>query len=129
MAQIGKDRPELIDKMIAPIERDLGAILSNQNASWFKEASLFLELLGEAAPSRLQGILQAIDPSKAEAGWVSSLAAGGEPRRTVAFLIESALSRTDPVGDLARRLRKNFRKASVPAPAKERPRARRRKGK
>ncbi|MBR0828527.1 hypothetical protein JQ596_23605 [Bradyrhizobium manausense] len=126
MAQIGKDRPDLIEKMVAPIENDLGAILSNQNASWFKEASLFLEVLGEAWPEGLQGILSAIDANKAEAGWVSSLEAGGDPRRTAAFLVESAFSRTDTVGDLARRMRKRFPKASVPVPTKDKRSARRR---
>ncbi|MCC8943530.1 hypothetical protein H8A97_00035 [Bradyrhizobium sp. Arg62] len=102
-----------MDKLLAPWERDLGAGLSGQNSSWFTEVALFIEVLMEAAPESLQRILAMVDVAKAEQGWTDSLEKAGDARHGVARLVEAAISRTDAVGDMARRLRKRFPKASV----------------
>lgn len=122
IAQFARDRPDLLSALIGPSESSIAAGFSGQNASWFKEKEQFVGLLIEKAPEHLQRILAAVDVEKAEEGWANSLETGSEPRRAVALLIEAAISRTDAVGEMARRLRKRFKKASVPAPPK-RPRA------
>jgi hypothetical protein len=118
IAELSKERPDLIDTMIAPLQGEIGTTLSGQNSSWFKEAALFIELLIEKSPENLQGILGTIDTTKAEAGWADCLEHGGEPRRTAAFLVEAAISRADGVGEMARRVRKRFPKVSIPVPSK-----------
>jgi hypothetical protein len=115
VSQFAQERPHLVNDLLAPWERDLGAGLSGQNSSWFREVALFIKVLREKAPENLQRILAAVDVTKAEEGWANSLETGGEPRRAVALLVEAAISRTDAVGEIARRLRKRFPKVSVPA--------------
>jgi hypothetical protein len=117
IAELSKERPDLIDTMIAPLQGDIGTTLSGQNSSWFKEGALFIELLIKTAPENLQGILSTVDTTKAEAGWTDSLEHGRQPRRTVALLVEAAISRSDDVGEMARRLRRRFPRVSVPIPS------------
>jgi hypothetical protein len=107
IAQVAKLRPDLIETMLSPFERFAATALSRQNASWFRRAPLFVEVLRETAPASLQRILSAVDTAKAEAGWADSLEKPGEAQAAVSLLIESALPRDDAVGDMARRLRKN----------------------
>jgi hypothetical protein len=118
VSQFAQDRPELVSELLAPWEHDLGAGLSGQNSSWFRDVALFINVLNEAGPEHLQRILAAVDVAKAEEGWADSLEKRGDPRRAVALLIEAAISRTDAVGDMARRLRKRFPKVSVLARSK-----------
>jgi hypothetical protein len=120
IAKVAKLRPDLIETMLSPFERFAAAALSEQNASWFRRAPLFVEVLREAAPASLQRILSAVDAARAEAGWADSLEKSGEARAAVSLLIESALSRADAVGDMARRLRKKYRNRSVPRKPKRR---------
>ena len=114
IAQLAQLRPDLIERVLGPFETLAGEAWSGQNASWFQRASMFVEVVREAAPASLQRILSAVDVTKAEAGWIDSLQKPGPPRDAVALLIESALSRQDAVGDMARRLRKKFRSRSAP---------------
>jgi hypothetical protein len=81
---------------------------------------MFIEVIREAAPACLRRMLSAVDVQKAEAGWKDSLEKSGTARDAVALLIESALSREDTVGDMARKLRKNFPKRSQPKARKHR---------
>jgi hypothetical protein len=120
VGQFGQLRPDLIEKLLAPFERAAGAVLSNENASWFVRATMFVKVLCEAAPTSLQRLLSAVNVKKAEAGWTDSLEKGGDAQDTVALLIESALSRDDALGDMARKLRKNFPKRSLPRDRKGR---------
>lgn len=114
IAQLVHIRPDLIDKLLEPFETFAAMALSRQDASWFREAAIFVGVLRDAAPGNLQKILSSIDATKAEAGWTDSLQKGGGARQAVALLIEAALSHDSPVGELARRLRKKYRRRSVP---------------
>lgn len=120
IAQLAQLRPDLIETMLSPFEPFAAKALSRQNASWFNCALGFVEALRKAAPASLQRILSAVDAEKAEAGWADSLHKAGAARDAVALLIESALSRDDAVGDMARRLRKKYRNRSVPKKRKRR---------
>jgi hypothetical protein len=123
VSQFAQERPYLVNALLAPWESDLGAGLSQQNSSWFTETALFIEVLIEKTPENLERILAAVDAAKAEEGWADSLERGDEPRRAAALLVEVAISRTDHVGEMARRLRKRFRRSSVPTPRKSSKRA------
>jgi hypothetical protein len=114
IVQLSNLRPDLIEPMLSPFEPLAAAALSQQNASWFEDAPLFVEVLRELAPVSLQRILSAIDVETAEAGWADSLKKAGAAQDAAAFLIDSAISREDAVGDMARRLRKKYRNRSVP---------------
>jgi hypothetical protein len=114
IAQMAQLRPELVEAMLSPFEIMAGAALSKPNASWFRRAALFVEVLKEAAPATLDRILSTVDVTKAEPGWADCLATGRDAQITVSLLVESALSRDDAVGHLARRLRKQYPSRSVP---------------
>jgi hypothetical protein len=115
VSQFARERPDLLEDLLSPWERAFAAGLSWQNSSWFREVALFVEVLSETAPETLQRILASIDVAKGEEGWSDSLEKGGEPRRAIALLVQAAISRTDAVGDMARRLRKRFPKVSMAA--------------
>jgi hypothetical protein len=114
VVQLQQLRPNLIETMLAPFELVASDALSRQNSSWFRHAPMFVEALRDVAPASLQRILTAVDTNKAEEGWADSLLKKGPAQDAVALLIESALSREDAVGDMARRLRKKFRNKSAP---------------
>jgi hypothetical protein len=120
VAQFAELRPDLVETLLAPFEQAGGTALSHENSSWFTDAAMFIEVIREAAPACLRRMLSAVDVQKAEAGWKDSLEKSGTARDAVALLIESALSREDTVGDMARKLRKNFPKRSQPKARKHR---------
>jgi hypothetical protein len=120
ITQLAQLRPDLVGPVLAPFEACAGNALSRENASWFQRADLFVEVLREAAPASLQRILSAIDLTKAEAGWIDTLQKPSPAQDAVASLIESALSRQDAIGDMARRLRKKCRNRSIPKKRKRR---------
>jgi hypothetical protein len=107
-------RPDLVDAMLAPAEATAGRVLSQRDKSWYREATLFLRVMRQVAPQSLQRILEHVDVESAEIGWITSISSGGEPRRTVSLLVESALQRADRVGQMAQRIRNRFPKQSHP---------------
>jgi hypothetical protein len=121
IAQLAQLRPDLVEPVLAPFEPLAGKVLSGENASWFQRAAFFVDVLREAAPVSLDRILSSIDVAKAESGWIDALQKPSAAQDTVALLVESALSRQDAVGDMARRLRKKYRSQSVPKKRKRRP--------
>jgi hypothetical protein len=84
---------------------------------------MFVEVVNEAASASLQRMLSAVEVQKAETGWIDSLEKGGKPQEAVALLIEAAISRTDALGEMARKLRAKFTKRSRPKARRERPEA------
>ena len=123
VAQFAQVRPDLVETLLRPFEQAGGVALSGQNSSWFTSAAMFVEVVNEAAPASLQRMLSAVDVQKAEAGWIDSLEKGGKPQDAVALLIEAAISRTDALGEMARKLRAKFTKRSRPKARRERPEA------
>jgi hypothetical protein len=47
VSQFAQERPNLVNDLLAPWERDLGAGLSGQNSSWFKDVALFTQVVSE----------------------------------------------------------------------------------
>jgi hypothetical protein len=109
-------RPDLVDALLAPAEGAVARSLSQKHESWYREATIFIRIVRQVAPQSLQRILAQVDVTDAEIGWAAAISATAATRRTAALLIESALERTDQVGDMARRLRRRFPKQSAPRP-------------
>ena len=116
LVKFADQRPDLVEKLLMPSERDAGAVLSNKHPSWYQKATLFIRLLRQLAPASLDRTLASVDVSSAESGWAECLIAKGNARRTVALLVETAMARSDDVGEMARRLRARFPRASRPTP-------------
>lgn len=119
IAMIAPEHPMVVEKLLAPSEKGAAATFSQPHPSWYRDADMFIEVVKEAAPASLQRILDSIELAGAEAGWIASIKAGGQTRRTVSFLIEAALPREDAVGEMARRVRARFPKTSIPIPREE----------
>ena len=105
-------RPDLLDGLLAPLEAAAATTFSRPHPSWYRDAGPTLVSLRRRAPQSLARILARIDPVQAEVGWTASLNAGGGARRAVAHLVTAAVKLTQPVGDLARRLRTRFPEAT-----------------
>ena len=104
----------IVANVLAPWEGITGRVFSREHTSWYREAFEYVSLLREIAPTNLQRILDAVDVAGAQKGWTMGLRGTGGSQKTVALLVESSLERSDDLGVLARRLRTQFPKASVP---------------
>ncbi len=114
LGRFGQERPDLIDRLLTPFEAQAGKVLSQKDRSWYREAALCIRALRDIAPASLHRVLSAVDCAPAETGWAASLSAKGGARHTAALLVEAALPREDAIGDVARRLRARFPRASKP---------------
>lgn len=109
-----QDRPDLLDALLRPTEAATAKTLSAEHPSWFRDGTLYFRMLRQVAPECLDRILSHVDVSAAEKGWTTALTGKGTSRRTIAFLIEVGLTRSDTLGDLCRRLRERYPKRSKP---------------
>jgi len=103
-----KERPDLVDALLAPAEDAAVETFSQPNESWYKEAAPGLIALREHAPQTLQRTLDRVDPVRAKVGWTAAVRSGRGPSRTITQLITAAIDRPDPIGDVARSLRLRF---------------------
>ena len=108
LAHFADKRPDLVERLLAPHEEAAGAVLSQKHPSWYKEAALFIRLMRHVAPDSLERMFSAVNVKAAEEGWTMALKGKEDGRRAVAMLIESAIGRTDELGEMARRMRKRF---------------------
>jgi hypothetical protein len=101
----------------------LAAALPHDSPTSYNEGLLFLRLLAQVGPGGLTRVLDEIDTEKAERGWRNALRGEGnnsvpgakaQARQVASLLIHHAFDRNDAVGDLARRLRRNFPRQSSP---------------
>ena len=119
---INKKR-RLIPALIEPHVEGIASALSQPSPSWYNEALLFLQLAIAVAPDFIQNVLDRIEVDKAAHGWRNALAmrknnhaqgANVQARQVAALLVQHSIDREDAVGDLARQLRREFPKASLP---------------
>jgi hypothetical protein len=124
LARIACTRPSLLAALLEPHYAPIAAILSQQSPSFWDEAALFIRVLAEVDEAGLTRILDQIDPTKATEGWRKALLGGeahrkydkdANPREAAALLIHYAIDRTDALGDVARRLRREHPKRSTPS--------------
>jgi hypothetical protein len=109
---IHAERPDLVDVLLRPGEAEWAEQFSHKDPSFYAEGGALLAARAELSPASLQRLLDQVDVATATVGWRASLAKGGRPAKTVAYLIDGAIARGDAVGDLARDLRRRHPKAS-----------------
>lgn len=110
------DRPDLVDRLMQPHETAASEVLSQQNSSWFKEATLCLRIFRDIYPAGFERILDGVDPLRAVNGWRDCLKKDGKAARAVAILVEATLGRADDLGKMSRGLRAEFPQRSIPKP-------------
>jgi hypothetical protein len=111
-------RPDLVHVLVTPYEAEAATSLQSKQTKVFHDADVFLRVMDEAAPDALARILARVEPVAAEAAWGTCLAKGGKAGRSAAILIELCRTMPGELGEVARRLRQRFPKASLPRPDK-----------
>lgn len=126
LAIIAEERPELVERAVSPFVDAIVRGVTNYNRNFTGPAEGFVRVVIEHAPAAWHQVLAKLDPAMAEKNLTECLRGDAEHRRTAATVIESAVNLDGSVGDMARRLRARFQKASS-APT-DTPRFSRRRG-
>lgn len=111
---VAKSRSELVENAIAPFVDNIARGLASYSRNFTGPAEGFVRVAVEHAPIAWRGVLAKLDPA-AEYDLGKCLAGDEDHRRTAAAVVESAMQLDSPIGDMARRLRSRFPKASVAA--------------
>lgn len=114
IAHYAESKPGQVERLLEPSVDSIAKALSRAHPSFFDEASLFLNALQAHAPATLQRVLDRVCVETAASGWLTALKGKASERQTGALLVQAALARHDAVGELARRLRRQFPSASRP---------------
>jgi len=123
LAKMFQSEPTAVSAFLEPHYCGLAEALSQQSPTFYNDGLLFLRLLAQIEPDGLNRVLGQIDVEKAEIGWRNALRglqnnrdldSKAQARQIVSMLIQHALNRDDDVGRLARQLRSDFRRKSVP---------------
>ena len=112
LAIIAETRPELVEQAVAPFVDAIARGVTNYNHDFTGPAEGLIRVLIEYAPVAWQEVLNKLDPAAAEKSFSKCLVGDADHRRTIGAVIESAISLSTPVGDMARRLRARFPTAS-----------------
>ncbi|MFJ2684601.1 hypothetical protein ACIOYV_12775 [Pseudomonas sp. NPDC087342] len=124
IAQLIQTEPTLVGALLEPNYDGLATALSQPSPTFYNDGLLLLCLIAQVGPAGLTPVLDRIDIDKAERGWQNALrgvennrerGAKAEARQVASLLIHHALNRNDAVGALARRLRQDFPRQSIPA--------------
>ena len=113
LAIITEAHPELVEQAVAPF---IGAIVrgvTNYNRNFTGPAEGFLRIVIEYAPVAWREALAKLDPAVVGKNLAECLRGDEDHRRAAAAVIESAITLDGPVGDMSRRLRVKFPKAST----------------
>lgn len=123
LARMVQSEPALVLALLEPHYRGLAEALSQPSPTFYNDGLLFLRLLAQVAPSGLTRVLDQVDVEKAALGWRNALRRRenncepgdkAQTRQVVSLLIHCAFDRNDAVGELARQLRRDFPRQSVP---------------
>ena len=124
LARMAQPEPTLVPVLLDPHYRGLAEALSQSSPTFYDEGLLFLRLLAQVEPSGLVRVLDQIDIKRAELGWSNALrgrensrepGAKAQARQVASLIVHHAIGRDDAVGELARRLRRDFPRQSIPA--------------
>jgi len=113
LAMIAETRLELVEQAVAPFVDAIAHAVINYNRSCIGPAEGFVRVMIEHSPLTWRKVLAKFDPTVAERNLAECLARDDDHRRTAAAVIESAIALDDPIGEMARRLRARFPKASI----------------
>jgi hypothetical protein len=129
LADFATDSPQLLPALLIPHEKAIAAKLSQVSPTFYDKALPFLRIYRQLAPESFSNMLANVDCSKAEAGWASALAGGGQTpknrrsaaRKVIAWLIYHSKERSDALGNLSRDLAARFANSSIPDPRSLKP--------
>ena len=110
---IAEARSELVEQAVTPVVDAIARGVTNYNLDSTGPAEGFVRVVIEHAPVAWREVLAKLDPIMAEMNLAECLTRDKDHRRTAAAVIESAITLDGPVGDMARRLRARFPKAST----------------
>jgi hypothetical protein len=113
LAIIAEARPELVGQAVTPFVNDLARGVTNYCRDFTGPAEGLVRVVIEHANATWHEALAKLDPAVAEKNLAECLTGDEDHRRTAAVVIESAVALDGPVGDMARRLRARFPKAST----------------
>lgn len=113
LAIIAEERPELVEQTVTPFVDTIAHGLTNYNRDFTGPAEGLVRVVIEHAPDAWSEVLAKLDPAVAENNLAECVTSDEDHRRTAAAVIESALTLDSPIGDIARRLRARFPKAST----------------
>ena len=126
IAVIAEARPELVEQAVLPFLDSIASGVTKYYRDHTGPAEGFVSIIIEYAPDAWREVLAKLDPAVAEENLAECLRGDADHRRTAAAVIESAIALDGPAGDMSRRLRARFPKAST-APIGT-PRFRKRRG-
>lgn len=110
---LAEARPELVEQAITPFVDAIAQRVTNYNRDFTGPAEGLVRVVIEYAPAAWREVLAKLDPAVAEKNLAECLTKDEDHRRTAAAVIGSAMNLDSPVGDMARRLRVRFPKAST----------------
>jgi len=113
LAIIAEARSELVEQAVTPFVDAIVRGVTNYNRDSTGPAEGLVRVVIEHAPVAWREVLAKLDPTMAEMNLAECLTRDEDHRRTAAAVIESAITLDGPVGDIARRLRARFPKAST----------------
>ena len=115
LSLVGADQPELVAPAVRPFVNDIAKDIVCYHRNEADEAEFLIRVLVEMAPNVWEDILLALDVAVAEESLTNCLAKGRGHRRAAALVVDTAQRIRGDIGEMARRLRKRFPKASVPS--------------
>jgi hypothetical protein len=113
LAVIADARPELVERAVTPFVDRIAGGVTKYNRDSTGPAEGFIRVVIEYAPVVWREVLAKIEPAVAENNLSECLTRDEDHRRMAAVVIQSAIDLVSPVGDMARRLRARFPKASI----------------
>ena len=105
-------RPDLVERLLGPHVEAAATALTRDQSNTYEGVDDFLRVLQQRAPSILALILDRLDHAAAGKAWASCLKGGPAARRAAAALVASAISHGGSLGEVGRRLRARYPKAS-----------------
>ncbi len=113
LALFAEENPELVEQAVAPFVDEIIRGVTRYNRNFTGPAEGFIYVVINYAPVVWHSVLTKLDPAVAEENFAECLRGDKDHRRATAMVIESATTLDGPVGDMARRLRARFPKAST----------------
>lgn len=113
LAIIAEARSELVEEAVTPFVNEIARGVTNYNNDFTGPAEGFIRIVVEHAPSSWAAVLARLDTAVAENNLSECLTKDEDHRRTAAVVVGSAIGLDGPVGDMARRLRTRYPKAST----------------
>ena len=113
LAIIAEARPKLVEQTVIRFVDAMARGVTNYNRDSTGPAEGLVRVVIKHAPVAWCEVLAKLDPALVEINLAECLTRDEDHRRTAAAVIESAITLDGPVGDMARRLRARFPKAST----------------